>query len=99
MGASRRSIPNGSSRLAPVRIGSPSKPPAPILQDRLRGVVAGRPGDAAARMRARAAVVEAFERSAVVRIAQHRPRPEQLVERERAVEDVAADEPELLFQI
>ena len=50
-------------------------------------------------MRARAAVVEARHRAAIVGIAEHRPRPEQLVERERAVEDVAAGEPEGLLEV
>src|SRR5262245_64982933 len=74
-------------------------PPAPIREDRARGVVAGRAGDAAARMRARAAVVEAGDGAAVVRVAEYRPRPEQLVERQRAVEDITADEPKRLLEI
>jgi hypothetical protein len=32
-------------------------------------------------------------------VAEHRPRREQLVERERAMEDVAADEPEFALEI
>src|SRR5882724_9550989 len=77
----------------------PSEPTPAIRDDRLRGIVAGRTGDAAAGMGTRATVIEAPERSAIVCIAQHGPRREQLVEREGAVEDVAAERAELLFQI
>src|SRR5262245_25358292 len=74
-------------------------PPPPIRQDRTCRVVAGRAGDAAAGMRARAAVVEARDGAAVVGMAEHWPRPEELVKRQRAVEDIAADEPERLLEI
>src|SRR5260221_13105962 len=50
-------------------------------------------------MRARAAHVEPLQRAAIVAVAKHRPRREQLVERERAVKDVAADQAELTLQI
>ena len=70
-----------------------------VGQDRRRRIVAGRAGDAAARMCARAAMVEAAERSAIISIAKHRTCPEQLIERECAMEDVAAKKAELLFQI
>src|SRR5260221_2160033 len=50
-------------------------------------------------MRARAAEVETFYRRAVVGIAEHRPGREQLVERERAVKDVPADEAELALEV
>ena len=73
--------------------------PAPVGEDRVRGIVAGRAGDAAAGMRAGAAMIEARQRPAVVGIAEHGPRPEQLVERHRAVRDVAADEAEHLFEV
>jgi hypothetical protein len=42
-------------------------------------------------MRARAAQVQPAHRRAVVAVAEHRPRGEQLVGRQRAVEDVAPD--------
>ena len=56
-------------------------------------------GDAAAGMRTRAAHVETLQRTAIVAVAEDRPRREQLVERERAVEDVAADQAELALEI
>src|SRR5690349_20708462 len=73
--------------------------PVPIVKNRARRIVAWRAGDAAAGMRARAAMVEPGDGAAVVRVAQHRPRPVQLVKRQRAVEDVAADEPEGLLEV
>src|SRR5206468_10907757 len=82
------------------RVFKPQPPaPAPIAKDCARGIVAGRAGHAATGMRARATVIEAGDRAAVVRMAEHRSRPEQLIERERAVEDVAADEAERLLEI
>src|SRR5262245_1131930 len=78
---------------------SASQTPAAVGEDRARGVVAGGAGDTAARVRARAAVVEALERAAVVRIAEHGPRPEQLIEGERAVKDIAADKAEHLLEV
>jgi hypothetical protein len=54
--------------------------------------MAGGAGDPAARMRAGAAMVEAGHGAAVVGMAEQRAGPEQLVERERAMEDVAADQ-------
>ena len=50
-------------------------------------------------MGAGAAMVEAGEGAAVVGVAEHRAGGEQLVERQRAVEDVAADEPEDAFEV
>src|SRR6516162_5578303 len=78
--------------------GCSAKPP-PIRNDGTRGVMARCPGDTAARMRSRPAVIEGRHRRAVIRIAQGRPCPEQLIERERAVEDVAAGEAEDLLQV
>src|SRR6187431_459248 len=77
----------------PARRGLASSAPeraAPFGEDGACGVVTGRPGDAAAGVRAGAAVVEAGERAAIVGVAQHRPRPEQLIERHDAVRDIAA---------
>ena len=66
-----------------------------IPQDHLRRVVAGRTGDAAAGMRAGAAKIKSAQRTAIIRMTQHRPRREQLIERQRAVEDIAADQAEV----
>src|SRR5262249_61374053 len=74
-------------------------PPPPIGDDRARGVVAGRTGDTAAGMRAGAAVIESRKRRAIIGIAERRTRPEQLVERQGAMKDVAAGQPEHLFEI
>ena len=77
-----------------------SKPPTlQIRNDRARGIVAGRAGDSAAWMGAGSAMVEGFHRAAVIGMAQHRPRREHLIERHRAVEDVAADEAECAFEV
>src|SRR5262245_21082088 len=59
--------------------------PPPIGEDRMRSIVAGRAGDAAAGMRAGAAMVEAGQGPTVIGVTQHGPRPEQLVERHRPV--------------
>src|SRR5690349_9892478 len=61
--------------------------------------MAGCASDPAAGMRARAAMVEARHRAAVVGMAEQRAGPEQLVERECAMEDVAADQTEGLLEI
>src|SRR5436305_1864036 len=50
-------------------------------------------------MGAGAAQVESPDRTAVVRMAEERPRRPELVESERAVEDVAADEAEVALQV
>src|SRR5581483_4620562 len=70
-----------------------------IPQDHLRGVVAGGAGDAAAGMGAGAAVIEALQRSAIVGMAQHRARREQLVQAQRAMEDVPAEQAEFALEI
>src|SRR4051812_10488258 len=83
-----------------LRVGSmTSQTPAPIGQDRAGGVVAGCAGDAAAGVRACAAKIQALERAAIVGIAEHRSCPEQLIERERAMKDVAAGETEYPFEV
>src|SRR4051794_36757390 len=76
-----------------------SQAPAPIGQDRAGSVVAGRAGDAAAGVRTCAAKIEALERAAIVGIAEHRSCPEQLIERQRAMENVAAGETEYPFEV
>src|SRR4051812_11031937 len=73
--------------------------PAPIGQDRAGGVVAGCAGDAAAGVGARAAKIKALERAAIIGIAEHRPCPEQLIERQRAMENIAATETEYPFEV
>src|SRR5689334_11742144 len=50
-------------------------------------------------MRAGAAEIKPRQRAAIVRITDHRPRAEKLVERQRAVEDVAADQAEIALEI
>src|SRR5258706_12012826 len=72
---------------------------AVILQDHPRGVVAWGAGDAAAGMGAGAAMIQAFERSAVIGVAQHWPRREQLVQRQRAVKNIAAQETEVALEV
>src|SRR6516225_2703978 len=79
--------------------GCSAKAPPPIRNDGARRVMARCPGDAAARMRSRPAVIETLHRRAVVGVAQRRTCPEQLIERESAVEDVAAGEAEDLLQV
>ena len=59
----------------------------------------GGAGEAVARVRARAAKVEPGDRSAVARPAEQRAHGEELVERQLAVEDVAAGQAVSLFQI
>src|SRR5690242_5015641 len=70
-----------------------------IAQDHPRGVVAGSAGDAAAGVGAGAAVIKAPERPAVIGVAEHRACRKQLVQRERSMEDVAAQETELALQV
>ena len=72
------------------RLSTASEQAAVIPQDRFRRVVAGGTGDAAAGMGAGAAMVEALQGPAIIGVAQHRPRREQLVQCQRAVKDVAA---------
>src|SRR4030088_3754679 len=70
-----------------------------IPKDHAGGVVAGRAGDAAAGMRAGTAMVEALQRSAIIGVAEHRPRREQLVQRQRTMEDIAPEQAELALQV
>src|SRR5262245_46411539 len=70
-----------------------------ITQDLSGGVASGQPRDAAAWMRPGPAQVKIWNRHAVIGVAQHRPRAEQLVEAELAMEDVAVDEAEATLQI
>src|ERR1700731_2613189 len=77
---------------------SPEQRPV-IAQNHARGVVAGGAGDAAAGMRAASAMIETLQGSAIIGVAEHRPRREQLIERQRAMKDVAAEQAELALQI
>ena len=70
-----------------------------IAQDFARRIMAGRAGDAAARMGSGAAQIEARERAAVITVAKHGTRREELIQLEPAMHDVAADEPENALQI
>src|SRR4051794_30709118 len=74
-------------------------PPAVIVEDRARGIVSWRSRNPAPGMRPRAAVVKARNWSTVIGITEGRARPEQLIERERAMENVAANQPEYLLQV
>src|SRR6185503_14414947 len=82
----------------PTALGSAKQRPV-VAQDHGRRVVAGGAGDSAAGMRAAAAMVKALEWAAIVGVAQHRTGREQLVQAERAVEDVAAEQAELALEI
>ncbi len=64
-----------------------------------RGVVARGAGDAAARVRARAAEIQALDRHAVVGVPRRGPQGVDLVRVQGAVEDVAAAQPELALEI
>ena len=64
---------------------APPVPDAPVGKDRVRGIVTGRAGHAAARVCARSAQVEALERHPVVGGADHRARAEQLVEADEPI--------------
>src|SRR3954469_3435549 len=77
----------------------PPLPRPPVRKERLRRIMPGRSGHAAARMRARAAQIESFEWHPVVRRPDHRPRAEQLVEAHLAVEDIAADQAEAPLEV
>src|SRR5262249_49256998 len=64
-----------------------------------RGLPAGEAAAAAAGVRRRAAVVQAADRRPVVGVPGRRAHVEELLERELAVEDVAADEAVLLLHL
>src|SRR5258705_6797239 len=79
-------------------IHSPKQRPV-IPEDDARGVVAGGAGDAAAGMRAASAMVETPQGAAIIGMAEHRPRRKQLVQRQRAMKNVAAEQAELALEI
>src|SRR6266481_4775709 len=73
---------------------------APEVRDDFpRGIMARRTRDAAAGMRAGTAHVESLQWAAIVAVAQHGPGGKQLVQAERAVENVAADQTEGALQV
>src|SRR5258705_8727011 len=78
---------------------APSALEAKIFQDFARAIVAGRAGDAASRVCAGTAQVQALQRRAVVGVSQYRSRRPELIERELAVEDVAPCEAEHSLQV
>src|SRR3984885_8032650 len=80
----RRGWPGRSPAMTSLSV-SP-KQRAVILQDHPRGVVAGGAGDATAGMCAAAAVIKTLPRAAIIGMAEHRARGEQLIQGQRAVE-------------
>ena len=70
-----------------------------IPQDHLCRVVAGGAGDAASGMGSGAAMVETSQRTAIIGVSKHWPRRKQLVQRQCTVENVAAKQAELPFEI
>src|SRR5690606_32874722 len=76
----------------------PRTPPQ-VAQDLARGVASRQPGDAAAGMGPGPAQVQAGQRAAIAPLPQQRAGAEHLVEAERAVADVAADQAELALEV
>ena len=70
-----------------------------ISDDHLGGVVTGRTGHAATGVGACAAQVQAGNDTTIIRLPDHGPCAEQLVERQRAVEDVATNQAEGALQV
>ena len=62
-------------------------------------IVPGNARHAAAGVGSRTALIEPFDRRAVVAIAEHRSRTEQLVQRECAVKNIATDQTKFTLQI
>src|SRR3972149_6425727 len=75
------------------------KAPAEIAQHLPRAVVPWRARDAAPGVGAGAAEVQPPDRRAVVRAAEQRPRGKELIERERAVENISRGQPEFALEI
>src|SRR6185437_8353091 len=63
-----------------------------VRDDLASRVVSWRACDPTARMRSGTTHIQARNRAAIVAVPQHGPRAEQLIELQRAVEDVSADE-------
>src|SRR6185295_19997529 len=70
-----------------------------VALDLAGGIVAARADDAAARMRGGAAEIQPTDRRAVVGVSRQWTREKQLVQRHRALENVAARETELALEI
>src|SRR5271165_3710201 len=87
--------PRRKSRSVAVSVPAPPR----VAQDLARGVVPRNAGDAAAGMRTGAAHVKPLERTAVIAVAEHRPRRKQLVECQRAVKNIAPGKTELALEI
>src|ERR1700686_5396752 len=86
----------------PLPTSAPPPPPPPaakVAEDLARRVVTRGAAHAAPGMGAGAAHVKPLQRSAVIAVAEHRARREQLIEAQGAVGNVAADEPEGALQI
>src|SRR6187401_2844663 len=73
--------------------------PTTVCEDCPCCIVARGARDATTGMGARTAHVQPCQRCPVIGMTQHRPGAEQLIERQSAVEDVAADEPERALKI
>src|SRR3546814_1393758 len=69
-----------------------------VLENDACGIAPRRAADAAARMRAGAAQIQTRQRRAVITPARHRPETEQLMQRHRAMKDVAAGQRETSFE-
>src|SRR5262245_5971256 len=80
-------------------ISPPPKVPAPVGDDGASGVVPGHSSHASAGVSARSAMVESLQRSPIIGIPESGARPEQLIERHGAVENIPAGEPKHLLQI
>src|ERR1700722_13409357 len=95
----RRQRPRPPSSLRGLTEKSGDSPAPEVGDDLARCVVPWHAGDAAARMGSRAAHVQSLERSTVVPVPEHRPRREQLIEAEGAVEDVATHQTEGALEV
>ena len=87
----------GAAVMPPLVALNPAAPA--VLQDLARRVVARDAGDAAARMGRRAAEIEPADRASIVGKTRRRALPEQLVERQFAVEDVAVRDVQDLLDV
>src|SRR5437899_7115219 len=87
---------------APSPVGSAVSTRAPasrVAQDLACRVMPGNSRHAAAWMGPRSAEIQASHRHSIVRVTQHRPRGEELVEREAAMKNIASCEPEITLEI
>ncbi len=84
-----RFVPFDRERVAPLA----------VALDLADAVVRRDAGDAAAGVRGAGALIQAADRRAVVRVARRRPHVEELLRRQLAVEDVAADQAPLVLHV